>query len=130
MIYHVDREAWNAWNEKEAGSWANPKTRNRALATIYGANSHWGRIEEAERLRLQHLNQKSILSDGPDKTPLETAKAVYELNKISLLIKTNIHSALLHEKNVKKVVTLLEQARAGASLSSSEATSTSSEATR
>ena len=34
------------------------------------------------------------------------------MNKISLLIKTNVHSALVHEKSVKKVASLLEQAKA------------------
>ena len=53
LIYLADKAAYDAWNKKEAASWDNPESRNRALASIYGKTSLWGKIEEEERLRLE-----------------------------------------------------------------------------
>ncbi|GMH62992.1 hypothetical protein TrST_g9909 [Triparma strigata] len=112
LRYLADKKAYDAWNKKIAASWENKETKMKAMSKIYGPQSLWGRMEEEERLRLEALNQKSEATIGPNLSPLQLSKAMYDANRISAMVKTNVQTALLHEDNVKKVAALLEKGRA------------------
>jgi len=111
-VYLPSKKAYNSFNERIERSWGNPATRTKALSKIYGPTSHWGRLEEEERLKLEALNHKLVESDVPVRTPLEYAKAVYDTNKIVLMVPTGVHDVLVQESNTTEIMDLLQRAKA------------------
>ena len=111
-VYLASKNAYDTFNGKVEGSWENPKTKMKAMVTIYGPTSYWGKIEEEERRGLEALEQMSVCTEVPVRTPLEYAKAVYDANRITLMVPTAVHDALVQEANTKEIVYLLQKTRA------------------
>lgn len=79
--YLASRKAYEAWNKKIEMSWENKETKMKAMSKIYGPGSLWGRMEEKDRLRMDALNARSETSVGPNLSPLQLSKAMYDANR-------------------------------------------------
>ena len=111
-VYLASQKAYDDFNEKIESSWENPETKMKAMVNIYGPTSYWGKIEEEKRLRAEAMDQQSVCTEVPDRTPVEYAKAVYDANKILLMVPTAVHDALVMESNTREVVYLLQKSKA------------------